>query len=97
MVTHYVPVLPLLLNIQNKSKYYLFMQRFSTEFYITDRKSGIRALVNAGTNCKVFPLVIESRLIETTRKCRVLSSHLQSWLRERNLSAEARPLRLEEG
>lgn len=74
-----------------------FMQRFSTEFYITDRKSGIRALVNAGTNCKVFPLVIESRLIETTRKCRVLSSHLQSWLRERNLSAEARALRLEEG
>ncbi|KAI5647082.1 hypothetical protein M9H77_33087 [Catharanthus roseus] len=74
-----------------------YSERFSTDFYITDRKSGTRVLVNAGSNSKVFPLVMESRLIETTTNCRVLSSHLQNWLRERNLSVEARPLRLEEG
>lgn len=79
------------------SNAFTFMQRFSTDFYITDRKSGTRVLVNAGSNSKVFPLVMESRLIETTTNCRVLSSHLQNWLRERNLSVEARPLRLEEG
>ncbi|XP_027108553.1 uncharacterized membrane protein At1g16860-like isoform X1 [Coffea arabica] len=72
-------------------------QRYSTDFYITDRRSGIRALVKAGTGCKVIPLIIESRLVKTTRKCKVLSSTLGKWLIERNLSAEARLLRLEEG
>ncbi|CAL5339865.1 unnamed protein product [Camellia sinensis] len=71
--------------------------RFSTDFYITDSKSGIRALVKAGPDCKVIPLIIESRLVTTTRKCNTLSTHLRKWLRDRNLSAEARLLRLEEG
>ncbi|KAJ7007902.1 hypothetical protein NC653_006823 [Populus alba x Populus x berolinensis] len=70
--------------------------RFSTDFYITDRKSGIRAMVKAGSGCKVVPLIVESKLV-TTRQCRTLSSHLRKWLQERNLSAEARLLRLEEG
>nr|XP_027108556.1 uncharacterized membrane protein At1g16860-like isoform X4 [Coffea arabica] len=74
-----------------------YSERYSTDFYITDRRSGIRALVKAGTGCKVIPLIIESRLVKTTRKCKVLSSTLGKWLIERNLSAEARLLRLEEG
>lgn len=73
-----------------------YCERFSTDFYITDRKSGIRAMVKAGSGCKVVPLIVESKLV-TTRQCRTLSSHLRKWLQERNLSAEARLLRLEEG
>ncbi|KAL3536668.1 hypothetical protein ACH5RR_000034 [Cinchona calisaya] len=74
-----------------------YSERFSTDFYITDRKSGIRALVKAGADSNVIPLIIESTLVKTTRKCEVLSSPLRKWLTERNLSAEARLLRLEEG
>lgn len=73
-----------------------YCERFSTDFYITDRKSGIRAMVKAGSGCKVVPLIVESKLV-TTRQCRTISSHLRKWLQERNLSAEARLLRLEEG
>ncbi|KAI8572867.1 hypothetical protein RHMOL_Rhmol01G0233500 [Rhododendron molle] len=74
-----------------------YSERFSTDFYITDSKSGIRALVKAGSDCRVVPLIIESRLVNTTRKCITLSTHLRKWLRDRDLSAEARLLRLEEG
>ncbi|XP_039058062.1 uncharacterized membrane protein At1g16860-like isoform X1 [Hibiscus syriacus] len=74
-----------------------YCERFSTDFYITDRKSGIRAVVKAGSGCKVIPLIIESKLVTTTNQCRVLSPHLINWLRERNLSGDVRLLRLEEG
>ncbi|CAA2935716.1 uncharacterized membrane At1g16860-like [Olea europaea subsp. europaea] len=74
-----------------------YAERFSTDFYITDSKSGIRALVKAGPDCKVNALSIERKLVKTTQNGRVLSSHLRKWLRDRNLPAEARVLRLEEG
>ncbi|XVF72970.1 hypothetical protein PTKIN_Ptkin12aG0163500 [Pterospermum kingtungense] len=74
-----------------------YCERFSTDFYITDQKSGIRAMVKAGSGCKVIPLIMESKLVTTTKHCRILSSHLSNWLRDRNLSAEARLLRVEEG
>lgn len=72
-------------------------QKFSTDFNITDRKSGTRAVVKAGSDCKVIPLIVESRLVNTTRKCKTLSTHLRKWLTDRNLPAETRLLRLEEG
>lgn len=72
-------------------------QRFSTDFCITDKKSGLRAIVKAGSGCRVIPLIVESELVNTTRHCRILSPPLRKWLRERNLSDEARLLRLEEG
>ncbi|MBA0717797.1 hypothetical protein Golax_005579 [Gossypium laxum] len=74
-----------------------YCERFSTDFYITDRISGIRAMVKAGSGCKVIPLITDSKLVTTTKQCRVLSPHLTNWLRERNVSADARLLRLEEG
>ncbi|WKA05734.1 hypothetical protein VitviT2T_023682 [Vitis vinifera] len=74
-----------------------YCERFSTDFYITDSKSGIRALVKAGSGSRVTPLIVESRLVNTTRKCRFLSSHFKKWLAERNISGQARLLRLEEG
>lgn len=43
--------------------------RLSTDLYITDKKSGIRADVKAGSGSKVFPLVVESR---TRRHCKTV-------------------------
>ncbi|KAJ4836165.1 hypothetical protein Tsubulata_037423 [Turnera subulata] len=70
---------------------------FSTDFYIIDQKSGMRAMVKAGSGCKVVPLIVESKLVTTTRQCSNFSPHLRKWLQERHLPAEARLLRLEEG
>ncbi|XP_039121632.1 uncharacterized membrane protein At1g16860-like [Dioscorea cayenensis subsp. rotundata] len=75
----------------------LTCERFTTDFYITDARSGVRALVKAGNNSKVFPLVYENTLIKTASLNRELSLTLKNWLDERHLSAEARLLRLEEG
>ncbi|XP_022147465.1 uncharacterized membrane protein At1g16860-like [Momordica charantia] len=74
-----------------------YSERFSTDFYITDRKTGIRAMVRAGPGSKLVPLIIESKLVNTTRHRKILSPSLRKWLRDRNLSTEARMLRLEEG
>ncbi|KAL0464959.1 UNVERIFIED_CONTAM: putative membrane protein [Sesamum latifolium] len=75
-----------------------YSERLSTDFYIADMKSGIRALVKEGPGSKVIPLIIEGRLIKTSSKtCRVLSSNFRKWLREREISAQARLLCLQEG
>ncbi|KAL5792173.1 hypothetical protein ACOSP7_000767 [Xanthoceras sorbifolium] len=74
-----------------------YCERFSTDFYITDQKSGVRAMVKGGPGCKVLPLMVESSIVTTTRHCRILSTHLRKWLRDRNLPVEPRQLRLEEG
>ncbi|MCE0480653.1 hypothetical protein HAX54_037681 [Datura stramonium] len=71
--------------------------RLSTDFYIIDKNSGIRALVKVGPDSKVIPLITESRLVTTSKNSKVLDSHLRKWLRDMNLSSEARLLRLEEG
>lgn len=69
----------------------------ATDFYITDVKSGLRALVKAGQGSKVIPLIEENILVNITSLNRELSSTLKKWLQGRRLSCEARLLRLEEG
>ncbi|CAN6240330.1 unnamed protein product [Urochloa humidicola] len=72
-------------------------ERFAADFYITDAKSGKRALVKAGHHSKVVPLIDENLLVTTSRNTE-LSSTLKFWLEERNLSSEeAQLIRLEEG
>jgi len=72
-------------------------ERFAADFYITDAKSGKRALVKAGHHSKVVPLIDENLLVTTSRDTE-LSSTLKYWLEERNLSSEeAQVIRLEEG
>ncbi|KAI5013923.1 hypothetical protein ZWY2020_055313 [Hordeum vulgare] len=71
-------------------------ERFAADFYITDAKSGKRALVKAGYHTKVVPLIDENVLVTTSRSTD-LSSTLKCWLEERNLSSEAQLIRLEEG
>ncbi|XP_019107632.2 uncharacterized membrane protein At1g16860 isoform X2 [Beta vulgaris subsp. vulgaris] len=73
-----------------------YSERFSTDFYISDKNSGIRTLVKAGYGCGLIPLIVESRLVYT-RKNRILSPNLTKWLTDRNLSADSRVIRLEEG
>ncbi|KAF7826230.1 putative membrane protein [Senna tora] len=74
-----------------------YCERFSTDFYITDPKTGTRVVVKAGSGSKVIPLIAESEIIHTTGQCRTLSPHLKKWLEDRNLSVDARFRRLEEG
>ncbi|XP_043723499.1 uncharacterized membrane protein At1g16860-like [Telopea speciosissima] len=74
-----------------------YSERFSTDFYITDIKSGMSALVKAGYGSKVTPLIVENTLVNTTDGHNILSSYLKKWLAERNLSTEARLLHLKEG
>lgn len=72
-------------------------QRFAADFYVADAKSGRRALVKAGHHSKVVPLIDENLLVTTSRGTE-LSSTLEHWLEERNLSSEeAQIIRLEEG
>ncbi|XP_008810704.2 uncharacterized membrane protein At1g16860-like isoform X2 [Phoenix dactylifera] len=71
--------------------------RFATDFYITDMKSGTRALVKAGYNSKVIPLIDENMLVNTTSKHGELSSILKKWLERRRLSSGACLLCLKEG
>ncbi|KAK9226090.1 hypothetical protein WN943_011137 [Citrus x changshan-huyou] len=47
--------------------------------------------------CEVLPLICESNIVTTSGCSRILSTHLRKWLRDKNLPAEARLLRLEEG
>ncbi|KAG8082845.1 hypothetical protein GUJ93_ZPchr0014g46981 [Zizania palustris] len=72
-------------------------ERFAADFYITDAKSGKIALVTAGHQSRVVPLINENLLVTTSRGTE-LSSTLKCWLEERNISSEESQLiRLEEG
>uniref|UniRef100_A0ACD5UE30 Uncharacterized protein n=1 Tax=Avena sativa TaxID=4498 RepID=A0ACD5UE30_AVESA len=83
--------------INNHSRWKLtHAERFAADFYITDAKSGKRALVKAGYHTKVVPLIDENVLVTTSRSTD-LSTTLKCWLEERNLSSEEAELRLEEG
>lgn len=53
--------------------------------------------MKAGCGAKVTTLVSESTIVKTTNEHRVLSDYLRKWLGERNISTEARLLRLKEG
>ncbi|XP_020681838.1 uncharacterized membrane protein At1g16860 isoform X2 [Dendrobium catenatum] len=74
-----------------------YLERFTADFYITDAKSGMRALVKAGYDSKVIPLVGENLIVNTRKKNRMVSSTLKKWLEERSLPVEARLLHLKEG
>eukprot|EP01018_Ginkgo_biloba_P020063 Gb_22203 [translate_table: standard] len=74
-----------------------YLERYMTDFYISDLQSGLRALVKAGYGAKVTPYVDETTVIDITSKNRQLSSDFICWLGERNLSRDERVMRLKEG
>lgn len=53
--------------------------------------------MKAGYGSEVIPLINESTLVNTSSKNMILSSTLIKWLGERDLTADARMLCLEEG
>ncbi|XP_057531408.1 uncharacterized membrane protein At1g16860-like [Amaranthus tricolor] len=73
-----------------------YTERFSTDFYISDKHSGIRTLVKAGCGRRLIPLIVESSLVYT-KSNRILSPNLTNWLADRNLPTNSRVIRLEEG
>ncbi|XP_056693691.1 uncharacterized membrane protein At1g16860 isoform X2 [Spinacia oleracea] len=71
-------------------------ERVCTDFYISDENSGIRTLVKGGYGCRLIPLIVESKLVYTSKN-RILSPDLTKWLTDRNLATNSRVIRLEEG
>ncbi|KAH7426804.1 hypothetical protein KP509_10G017500 [Ceratopteris richardii] len=67
------------------------------DFYISDYKSGLRALVKAGYGASVTPFVEENTIVDVTKKDREMSPNFLRWLSEHNLSSDDRIMRLKEG
>lgn len=74
-----------------------YLERNTTDFYISELESGLRALVKAGHSSKVTPYVDETTIIDIASKRKELSSTFINWLRERNLPSNVRKMRLKEG
>ncbi|KFK32204.1 hypothetical protein AALP_AA6G210700 [Arabis alpina] len=72
-------------------------EKYVTDFYISDFQSGLRALVKAGYGSKVSPFVIPTTVANVTSKTKELSPSFLQWLADRNLSNDARAMRLKEG
>ncbi|XP_074582876.1 putative membrane protein At1g16860 [Curcuma longa] len=72
------------------------LERHVVDFYISDFQSGLRALVKTGYGARVTPYVDESVVVDINAN-NDLSPEFLRWLRERNLSADDRVMRLKEG
>ena len=67
------------------------------DFYISDFKSGLRALVKTGYTSRVTPYVDDSIVIDVNPANEALSPEFIRWLGERNLSRDDRVMRMKEG
>lgn len=73
------------------------LEKYVSDFYISDFQSGLRALVKAGYGAKVAPFVKPATVVNITKGNRDLSPSFLSWLADRNLSNDDRIMRLKEG
>ncbi|KAG6473502.1 uncharacterized membrane protein At1g16860-like isoform X1 [Zingiber officinale] len=71
------------------------LERHVVDFYISDFQSGLRALVKTGYGARATPFVDRSIVVEVNSNKDAPPEFLK-WLRERNLSSGAHPLRLKE-
>lgn len=74
-----------------------YMERRVVDFYISDYKSGLRALVKVGYGATVTPFVEENTIVDVTKNERELSPNFLRWLADHNLSSDDRVMRLKEG
>ncbi|KAL3632807.1 hypothetical protein CASFOL_025791 [Castilleja foliolosa] len=74
-----------------------FSEKHAVDFYISDFKSGLRALVKAGYGARVAPFVDETVSIEVDPLKNDAPPEFVRWLAERNLSLDDRLMRLKEG
>ncbi|KAF5760530.1 putative uncharacterized membrane protein [Helianthus annuus] len=72
-------------------------EKYVADFYISDMRSGLRALVKAGYGAKVAPFVKEATVVDITKEKRELSPRFLEWLADRSLSSDDRLMRLKEG
>lgn len=73
------------------------LQRYVSDFYISDFQSGLRALVKAGYGSKVSPIVKPATVANVTSQTKDLSPSFLQWLADRNLSNDNCAMRLKEG
>ncbi|XP_047309481.1 uncharacterized membrane protein At1g16860-like [Impatiens glandulifera] len=75
-----------------------YVERYVTDFYVSDFQTGLRALVKAGSGAKVVVLVEDKWVFDANKEeNRELSPSFLCWLADRNLSSDDRVMRLEEG
>lgn len=67
------------------------------DFYISDNKSGERALVKTGYGAKVSPFVKLTVVVNAKENREDLSTNFLQWLSSRGLSSDNRLMRLKEG
>ncbi|KZV16059.1 hypothetical protein F511_26188 [Dorcoceras hygrometricum] len=72
-------------------------EKYVADFYISDFKSGLRALVKAGYGAKVAPFVKPTTIVDVANNNKDLSPNFLSWLSARGLSGDDRVMRLKEG
>nr|GMD92956.1 uncharacterized membrane protein At1g16860-like [Ipomoea batatas] len=72
-------------------------ERYVADFYISDYRTGLRALVKAGHGAKVAPFVKSSTVADMTKNNRDSSPNFLQWLADRSLSSDDRVMRLKEG
>ncbi|KAJ8649191.1 hypothetical protein MRB53_002214 [Persea americana] len=72
-------------------------ERHVADFYISDFRTGLRALVKAGHGAKVASFVSPATVIDVTEENKDLSPTFLRWLAEHNLSSDDRIMRLKEG
>ena len=66
------------------------------DFYISDYKSGLRALVKVGYGANVSPYVDENTIVDVAKN-REISPDLSRWLLDHNLPNSDNAMRLSEG
>lgn len=67
------------------------------DFYISDNKSGERALVKTGYGAKVSPFVKLTVVVNAKENREDLSTNFLQWLSSRGLSSDNRLMCLKEG
>ncbi|KAH7315874.1 hypothetical protein KP509_21G069000 [Ceratopteris richardii] len=73
------------------------LERQAVDFYISDPKSGLRALVKAGYGAIVTPYVEENTLVNITKTNKEIPSQFLKWISDRNLSSDDRVMKFKEG
>ncbi|KAH7315873.1 hypothetical protein KP509_21G069000 [Ceratopteris richardii] len=89
-------------DVYEEGEYYFIhissaMQRQAVDFYISDPKSGLRALVKAGYGAIVTPYVEENTLVNITKTNKEIPSQFLKWISDRNLSSDDRVMKFKEG
>lgn len=67
------------------------------DFYISDNKSGERALVKTGYGAKVSPFVKQTIVVNAKEDKEGVSPNFLQWLSSRGLSSDNRLMHLKEG